>query len=677
MEITGTGEHIVPEEREIPVVFVDLKGSSKLVAELHGRELAAKLDPWFNTVCNIFRGYHAEIKGRPGDCVVAAWTNPQVPFAPDRAVLAANRIKSATEKMSLAAHVGLHYGKCQIVQEREPLTDLPSIFGEASWIAARVQSKDKGGNVLATVDLGERVRIPTTWTARSEIDLEELGKNWQVRQLKDVGEELGPSTNPEALILYHWLEAEYEDTFGSTERVQYHCTEGLLSLSKVSNPEMLSLTSGFWKLLIDSLARQQKLQEAERCCQTVLFLSLTAVDRAHVWFDLGEVYQIRGDLGAAKQALSNALRLVPGGDANHLKANCLRNLGSIEMQIGDLKEAFGHIDQAKEIYEEMISNPHAEPYERYLCRLDLSTVYFYEYRRLLEDSHQRFGEAFAKLKECIDQLKGTLGFFKVRHLKHFISALNNLGSVAMEKRLFADAESYFTRAFWLAKEINDGVLEKLALKNLGVLHINRQRLPEGALLTVSNVTSLGDSDLSSRDKDDFDLGILWHQKGREYEKLDAIDEALRCFSEAARYKRNIATEASLGNSLHMIGVIYAKRHDWVNAERHFLESLWIDAQETNLEGVKRSVHDFGTLSINQGNRNEGDLLHASTRALIEWETDRDPDGVSTVLEALEKLPETYPLRNHIKAAVEMFFERGATLHKLRESGIFRVARPFT
>ena len=61
---------IVPEQGNVAVAFMDLKGSSQIVASLSDEELKKTLDAWFSAICGVFRAYGGSIRNKSGDWAV-------------------------------------------------------------------------------------------------------------------------------------------------------------------------------------------------------------------------------------------------------------------------------------------------------------------------------------------------------------------------------------------------------------------------------------------------------------------------------------------------------------------------------------------------------------------------------------------------------------------------------
>jgi hypothetical protein len=80
----------------------------------------------------------------------------------------------------------------------------------------------------------------------------------------------------------------------------------------------------------------------------------------------------------------------------------------------------------------------------------------------------------------------------------------------------------------------------------------------------------------------------------------------------------------------MVGVIFAKRHDWTNALRYMLESLWIDAEETDIDGLRNSFWDLGTSFVKQGDVAGEDIKRAES-LLADWQSSPNSEAFDRVL----------------------------------------------
>ncbi len=685
----------VAEVRHVAVLFVDLTGSSALLASSEPHEFAEVLEDWFSSVCGIVRSYGGDIKGRPGDCVVASWPDT-IELAPDRAVLAANRIRRASTGMRRPIHIGLHWDTCEFLPVREIRTymsDLPSLFGTASWIAARVMAADKGGDLLATREFTDALATCGTWSDRGNI--EELGRSWSLAECHRIGShsvaepESGCSLNHQheaAAGWYHRIEATVADRVGNASEVILHAREALSSIRDSSDTS--EVVEDLMKLTAEACNNLGDWEGCLRACDDLMRRSNAsnlAISRAN--FFLAEANCLRGRRNEEIEALSAAYAVLGSTPPERQAADCLYYLGTaLQREKGQEEWGKGLVEQARTIYQRFKDSPLADPLERVAARLELALIYqFYD-----ED----LPRATSLLAEALEESSDS------GYLRHLRTILNNLGTIAMQRALFDKAQSYFRRAQRLAIAGADLNLQALVLRNLGKLWLNRlnvgmptdraetlkaardyldraARIYEYlgytgmAVDTRSLLDALGVPDDArkvshghfvpltwSPDDETFDAppesmdpmarGNWWHMKGREYEAQEQLTRSLECFQEAMRCKQEVGDQAGIATSCHMIGVIYAKTKDWENAQRHMLESMAIEAGEGNIQGLMQSLRDLAILSADSGATDQATILEEIGSHLGDWLTNRSgPLNLSGLsVEALDE-----PLRSRLSEAI--------------------------
>src|SRR6266571_3142641 len=92
-----------------------------------------------------------------------------------------------------------------------------------------------------------------------------------------------------------------------------------------------------------------------------------------------------------------------------------------------------------------------------------------------------------------------------------------------------------------------------------------------------------------------------------------------------------------------------------------IESLWIDAEETDSNGVAISLNDLGSLLLNHNNPG-CDYIKTAARLFLQWDHAHDPSGILAIFGEIMKLPESR-LRTHVQAALEVFVKRWTVLHQ--------------
>lgn len=108
-----------------------------------------------------------------------------------------------------------------------------------------------------------------------------------------------------------------------------------------------------------------------------------------------------------------------------------------------------------------------------------------------------------------------------------------------------------------------------------------------------------------------------HNEGMRIWREGRLDEALTYFLRALSLKEKTSDLAAAASSIHMIGVVYAQKKDWVNATRYFLRSLAIDAADRHGMGVAKSLNDIATMCGQRGDADaKNDIVDLGNRLLV-------------------------------------------------------------
>ncbi|TMG24089.1 MAG: zinc-ribbon domain-containing protein [Chloroflexi bacterium] len=154
----AVGSDAPPEERKLAtVLFVDLVDSTKLSDGLDPEKLRSILQAYFSLVSGTVQAWGGTVEKYIGDAVVAVFGVPRVrEDDPARAVSAAAEIldrmrdlAGETEKRyaaQLSVRIGVNTG--EVIAPTEVRTDRPMVTGEASNVAARLQTAAQPGTVL-------------------------------------------------------------------------------------------------------------------------------------------------------------------------------------------------------------------------------------------------------------------------------------------------------------------------------------------------------------------------------------------------------------------------------------------------------------------------------------------------------------------------------------------------
>ena len=154
------------EEREVTVLFSDLRGFTTLSERLTPTQVAELLHRYFTPMTRIIVSHLGTLDKFIGDAVMAFWNAPlEVPDHPARAVRAAldmtERLARLNEEFrrdfgfAVASGIGLHRGRVRVGNfGSEDLFDY-TVIGDAVNLASRLESLTKfyGVHAIASEDI--------------------------------------------------------------------------------------------------------------------------------------------------------------------------------------------------------------------------------------------------------------------------------------------------------------------------------------------------------------------------------------------------------------------------------------------------------------------------------------------------------------------------------------------
>jgi class 3 adenylate cyclase/tetratricopeptide (TPR) repeat protein len=133
------------ERKLATVLFVDLVGSTALVASADPEVVRRRVNRYFSEVTNCIEAHGGVVEKFAGDAVLAAFGVPQAhEDDAERAIKAAFAILDQVHELGLEAHIGIESGEVVV----DDGADSTFVTGEAVNVAARLQQTAAPGEVL-------------------------------------------------------------------------------------------------------------------------------------------------------------------------------------------------------------------------------------------------------------------------------------------------------------------------------------------------------------------------------------------------------------------------------------------------------------------------------------------------------------------------------------------------
>ena len=170
--INAGPEALAPVEREVTVMFSDIRGFTAMSEGLSPREVLAMLDDYFGRMGAIVKGHDGVIGKFLGDGLLAFWGVPdRLSDHANRAVRAARDMQRAVRELNqhretqglapIAIGIGIHTGQVAAGMLGGALQAEYTVIGDAVNVASRIESltKEHGVDVLIS---------ETTWSQLPE-----------------------------------------------------------------------------------------------------------------------------------------------------------------------------------------------------------------------------------------------------------------------------------------------------------------------------------------------------------------------------------------------------------------------------------------------------------------------------------------------------------------------------
>ncbi|MEO7096447.1 MAG: adenylate/guanylate cyclase domain-containing protein [Polyangiales bacterium] len=170
--INAGPEALAPVEREVTVLFSDIRGFTSMSEGLSPREVLAMLDDYFGRMGAIVKGHDGVVGKFIGDGMLAFWGVPdRLGDHAQRAVRAARDMQRAVRELNqhretqglppIAIGIGIHTGQVAAGMLGGALQAEYTVIGDAVNVASRIESltKEHGVDVLIS---------ETTWSQLAE-----------------------------------------------------------------------------------------------------------------------------------------------------------------------------------------------------------------------------------------------------------------------------------------------------------------------------------------------------------------------------------------------------------------------------------------------------------------------------------------------------------------------------
>jgi tetratricopeptide (TPR) repeat protein len=311
-------------------------------------------------------------------------------------------------------------------------------------------------------------------------------------------------------------------------------------------------------------------------------------------------------------------------------ANALRSLGDVHTQLGQLRSAASHFEEALELFGRL-GDDHGRAWTlvglggalHEQNRYDPAAELLQEAIDLFgERASDRRGEAWAQewlgvVRRYQERREEALALFR-DSLEHFRAVgdrrgeaycLVNLGAVDRDRQQFDDAMGWLDQAEPIFRELSDQQGAAYVLLNRGHMLREQERLEEAEeLLTdcAAEMRRLGDRSGEAWTR--FNLGMVYQGQGRDGEAMDEFGECQRLFN-------NLGVDRGRAMTAIGVGYVQLRRHEPGEAATSFRQALAVlpDGEEM---GVAKAQSGLGLALAASGEDDEAAMAWRSALAIF-------------------------------------------------------------
>ncbi|MFQ6100392.1 MAG: tetratricopeptide repeat protein [Anaerolineae bacterium] len=299
---------------------------------------------------------------------------------------------------------------------------------------------------------------------------------------------------------------------------------------------------------------------------------------AQVYSELGTLSRRRGDLTTAQEWLERGLALVSDTEHYDVLSSILNRLGGVHYNRGEWDEATKCVERALELRQRMGDIVGSA---RSLNNLAILKYTSGDWEGALADY-----ERAAELHECIGEVEGlSLSY-------------NNLGVLCAERGEWDKAEKNLRRSFAIAQRIAHPYELAQAHKNLGRLYLLQERWEECAQHLKAAIPLYVEAGARAN----LDLNDVYYFQGLLYLEQGQIDTAMEWAKRSHKMLQEIGgadegESVEWGRYEQLMGRIAQARGDLASARRHLERSAKIFQVSRSRIEAGRTAYRSGLLSL--------------------------------------------------------------------------------
>ena len=205
--------------REVTVMFCDMRGFTALSEQMEPLQLQALLNDVFSRLTQIIRSHQGTIDKYMGDCVMAFWGAPvAIPGHAHQAVQSALEMVEAVEQLNLSHRqrglpeigvgIGLNTGTVCVGDMGSDIRRAYTVIGDAVNLASRLEGLSKYYGVRIVVSETARIQAPEfAWQELDRVRVKGKAQAVSIYSPRRLAAEQNPSQIEEFSLWHQFLEA--------------------------------------------------------------------------------------------------------------------------------------------------------------------------------------------------------------------------------------------------------------------------------------------------------------------------------------------------------------------------------------------------------------------------------------------------------------------------------------
>lgn len=204
----------------------------------------------------------------------------------------------------------------------------------------------------------------------------------------------------------------------------------------------------------------------------------------------------------------------------------------------------------------------------------------------------KYNELLLKLSS--QNISSTSEPLKSIYLKHYASALNNIGYLAGQEGDNPKAINYYLKSLKISEEIHNHEMVSIATNNIGSIYFNTGNYSRALEYYLKSLR------ISEEIKDSLGIAQYLFNIGSIHEKQGDMQRTLVYYNRSLIISQKIKNIEGIANSLNNLANVYINLGDIPKAIEYYHQSLKLFEQTKDNSGIASTLNNIGLVYSDQG-----------------------------------------------------------------------------